>query len=177
MITLILIFTFLVLWHFVYQSILLPTIRLKLRFELFKIRDKIRNLKISYNEGFPDEAFRFTESSINSLLLNLHFLEFSTLFEAKRIFNSDKKVAARIEKIEELFSNCSIEEINKSHSEISNIFIFTLLANSGSWIIFIIPVALIALTFSGIKRIVEKMVFLNDKDYDRILNNKDIALT
>lgn len=177
MTTIILLFIILVIWHFIYQAILLPTLRLRLRFELFKIRDKVRKLKIDEKEVFSDEAYYFTENSVNSLLQNLHFIEFSTLVEAKKFFNSNKKASERIEKIEEVFSNCASNKVSEIHNDISTVFILTLFANSGSWIIYIVPIVLIALTFGGIKRLVEKMLFLSDGDYDKILTNKDIALT
>jgi len=45
----------LAVYHFVYEGILAPSFRLKLRFELFELRDELRKLKISHAEDLRDE--------------------------------------------------------------------------------------------------------------------------
>ena len=46
MITLFYILIILAVWHFVYEAILLPSIRWNLRNELFALRDRLRNVVI-----------------------------------------------------------------------------------------------------------------------------------
>ena len=52
--------------HFIYESIILPSIRLSLRFKLFALRDQLRRMVMQGTAS--DEVFRIQQSSINNAI-------------------------------------------------------------------------------------------------------------
>ncbi|MGH8330614.1 MAG: hypothetical protein ACRER3_22985, partial [Pseudomonas fluorescens] len=59
-------FMFLAFVHFVFESILAPSFRLKLRFEIFALRDELRLLKIECESSLHDKHFEYLQSSLNT---------------------------------------------------------------------------------------------------------------
>lgn len=175
--TLILIFILLVLWHFIYQAIILPSLRMKLRFKLFVLRDKIRALKIKHQKDFNEETFMFLEGRINAIVKNLPFIEFSTIYDANKFIKSDKKIEEKIRERMRNIERCELNDVKDVYNDSVNIFILTLLANSGSWGPIIIPIAILIITFQAGKNLIKEVLLLSDNDLDRVISNKDIALT
>ena len=52
-----LIFVVLVVFHFIVESVVAPSERSKIRWELFALRDKIRMLKIEHGHGLDNELY------------------------------------------------------------------------------------------------------------------------
>lgn len=175
--TLIILFIILALWHFVYQAILLPSFRLKLRFKLFTLRDETRALKMKHQNDFSEETFRWLEGRINSIIANLRFIEFSTLYEANKFIKSDKKIEEKIRKRMSDIEDCKIVEVRDVYNDSLKIFLLTLLANGGSWGIFLIPIALLTITFQVGMNLIKEVLLLSDNDLERFITNKDVALT
>ena len=65
MTTTILVLLALAVFHFVYESILAPSLRLSLRFRLFALRDEARQLKIECVDSLNDAHCVFLQASIN----------------------------------------------------------------------------------------------------------------
>jgi len=169
-------FIILVIWHFVYQAILLPSFRLKLRFEFFSLRDKLRLLKIRYKSDINDNLYHYLHDQINSNLHNLHYLDFGLLYEAYIKLKNDSRFNKVVEDRMNLFKNCQVDEIKDIHSEIADLFLKALVTNSGGWTIYIIPPSIIFLLFKGIKNLVNKITFIPERDIDKLFIDKG-ALT
>lgn len=62
------------IYHFVYESIIAPNVRLELRFELFKLRDELRNIKLNRELSKEDnEVFSILDETICVAINRLPF--------------------------------------------------------------------------------------------------------
>jgi hypothetical protein len=88
MTTAIVILLALAVFHFAYEAILAPSLRLSLRFRLFVLRDEVRRLKIECLESLNDNHFVFLQGSINGLISMLHRVDMALLvgveFESRK---------------------------------------------------------------------------------------------
>lgn len=166
----ILFFTFasLAIIHFVYEGIIAPSIRLELRYEAFKMRDKLRKLKIEHGDQVSDEIFQILQRSLNNEIALLHRANISNFYYASKELGNSKKAQEEIERIERLVSECPIEEVQEiRNSGVTNIAA-AFVVNAGGWLIYIIPIALIVKSYNSIILLAKRLMGLSESDIDRM---------
>lgn len=143
--TLFFIFVILVVFHFIYDGIIAPSLRHEIRLELFELRDRLRMLKIEHNEQLSDELFAELQDTINKQIRILHEINILGVIEAIQFSRNNNEMDAEIRNFETLLNNCELEEIKDISNKTAFAFMKAIAANSGGWAIFVIPVALIGL--------------------------------
>src|SRR5687767_577256 len=83
--------------HFVYESIIAPSLRLSLRYKLFALRDEIRELKMAYGNLFADRHFHYMQDSLNALLSVLDRFDLAALIAVGRELKQDPELRKRVE--------------------------------------------------------------------------------
>ena len=144
--------TFLVvaLYHFVYESIVAPSLRLKLRFDLFVLRDRVRSLKIENPEGFQDKHFHYLQDSINTLLALLARFDFATLSRIETEIKRDPAMQKRAEERSRILDDCQLEEARKIRHQTLRLASVALALNSGGWFVYIVPTLAIVAVWFGL---------------------------
>ena len=136
------IFGILALLVWLYQAIILPSIRQRLRFELFQLRDETRELVISGKLKEQSEAFHHLHGSLNVLIKAVPGFDLAFL---SRVETDDPDVKERAARFQELMDE-SIPEVKQIFHRAVAVMAFALIANSLFWanmILFAaIPVAL-----------------------------------
>ncbi len=166
----IIILFFLVAWHFVYEGLIASSFRANMRNELFTLRDRIRHLIASGTLPSEDqEGASFVHDGISSFLNRLPGLSLSVFAAAVSEIETDKatvqEIRARLSRIKGS-SSTDVKQIFKSTNRIVR---KALIVNSGGWLIYMIPIALIILTFSRLKKNVYRLVSAPPQDVDRLL--------
>lgn len=154
--------------HFIYESIVLPTIHLYLKNRLFSLRDQLRYLKIEQQKGLSEDVFNYLHDSINVFLPRLHLLTISLLIKCSKSYNNNKSLRNEVIKKRKAIKECQNNEFKNIYKEIVEIHNLAFIANMGAWFFYIIPVALIAIVFSKISELLQN-TFNMPKQAEKLL--------
>ncbi len=141
-------------WHFVYEGVIAPTARFHLRNELFALRDGVRYQMVSKNlKDFERESVLFFHDGISQCIHFLSELNIVMLFETNKILVRDntfkKEVEKRSKALEKIENTNIVEALKKANSLVRK----AILWNSGSWIIYILPIAICLWYYEILKRL------------------------
>jgi hypothetical protein len=135
---------------FIYESIILPSIRLRIRYQIFELRDKLRFLKIEKGDTFDDTVFRYSQESLNMLLAFLHRFDCAAFVEAERIFQKEPEIHRKALERQKILDGCNIEEFKQIRNKYIEVAILSAAANSlGLLVLLILPI----IAFKGMKSI------------------------
>lgn len=129
--------------HFIYESIVLPTLRLKLRFKLFELRDSLYRMAIEDKINSNDKNFEHIEKSIDNTIRHLPYMTFSTVYEAGVFYKNNPEIKKEVEKKIDAIENIKNEALKNIHHKCIQYSINSLLLNSASWIIYVLPILII----------------------------------
>jgi len=117
----------LMIW--VYQAIILPSIRQRLRFELFDLRDQTRELVIAGKLKEQSAVFHHLHRSLNVLIKAVPGFDFAFL---SRIEIDDPDVNKRAAQFQQLMDE-SIPEVRQIFHRAVTVMAVALIANSLFW--------------------------------------------
>ena len=130
---------------FVYQAIILPSIRLQFRYQIFELRDQLRRLVIEEKVKESDKAFQLLHDRLNAMCTSLHRVD---LVRVVRASNSlDEEGRTRVANYVRVMESAPAE-IQRIYKESLNVFAFTLMFNS---IFFFIGVSVFLLIVVALK--------------------------
>ena len=173
--TTILIISFLILAiiHFIYEGAIAPSMRLKLKYDLFVIRDQLRGLRESKPEEFSEEVYTYLQNSINNLIKFLPRINILTITRVEQKFNEDELLRQNVVKITRLLEDCISEDVQRIRSKIRRIFTFTIFVNNGMVMFYSLPVALLIFFAKAfVKRIVsafQELLYIPEKEFCRVV--------
>src|SRR5712692_8047207 len=103
---------------FVYQAIILPGIRLHLRYRVFRLRDQLRRLVIEAKIEETDQAFHLVHERLNFMCSSLHRLDLFRVIQASSKLDevSRERVANYVKVIES--SPAELQKIFKESLEV-----------------------------------------------------------
>lgn len=173
--TLLLVILIFSIWHFVYEGIILPSLRLKLRFKLFVLRDRMRELKTIHGNKFSDEVYYELQDSVNTTIRVLHRINIVTVFNASRAFEENEGLRLIVSKRNELIKSCPIAEVRDISDQNSLIIREVLFANFGSWMVYIVPAVLVIVFFNKCLEFTRQFTLLPGDEVERFLPSKSFA--
>ncbi len=155
----ILIFTafWLAIWHFIWEGMLLPTIRMHLRYKLFNLRDQIRNLKYEMNDDFDSKTFHEVQHYINASINLLPVISPFLLFESMRRYSDDDQFRSRIEATLHALKAIDNADIEKVLTQTTKLTLQALLYNMGGWIPYAAPFLPIILLVKYLNRSTKRL--------------------
>lgn len=146
----ILIVLVLALLHFIYDGIVLPSIRLNLRNKLFKLRDDLRNHRIE-NPDIDDNAFRLMDDGINSVLSRLSQFTISLQMEMEKELKESPELQEYIDQRISIIRNSDDIVLKAIHKKTNIVLEHAFIANTGAWFFYLLPIVLVVLFFKGIR--------------------------
>lgn len=126
-------------FHFLYEGVILPTIRLRLRYKLFELRDKLRRLKIERGDNLSDEVFSQLQDSINNTICFLHTINLETLKRLHRAIDSDQSLRKEMEKRRNVIETCPLKEVREIDQQHFIVILSVLTGTFGGWVIYVLP--------------------------------------
>jgi hypothetical protein len=157
----------LTLFHFFYESILAPSLRLQLRFRLFRLRDELRGLKIERDE-LSDRHFRYLQDSINTLIRNLSRFDVVTLIRLEAKLRRNPRIRERSEARCAALDECDLADVRVIRRKCNEMGVAALAVNSGGWVIYILPLVFLLIGFSALKRRITAVLSLSEKDFAKM---------
>lgn len=164
----ILILFLLAAFHFVYNGIVLPTLRFHLRNKLFAVRDEIRNLKIERRDKCDAAAFKLLHDGINNYLPRLHMLTLSFQVDFQRQYANDQSFRKRVDERRKVIENCSDHDFKQIAKEANEILEWTFVANMGGWFVYVVPIALLVGSVFKLSELATRVIATNSEDIGRM---------
>lgn len=141
---------FLAIWHFFYDGIILPGYRQQLRNTLFEIRDELRIYLYEHDDDEKRKVAKIMHHSVNNFINKIHHLNIRNLARIKREIDRDEKLKQELREQVDVLNSCNDELLRNITSRLDAVYRKAFFANSGGWLIYIIPVAAAYLLFSKI---------------------------
>jgi hypothetical protein len=153
MAVLILIVLSLAIVHFVYEGMILPTIRLHFRYRLFALRDRLRHLKTKEDNKLDADSYRYLQEALNVMIAFLYRFDLRAAFEANSWFRKhpdlQKKAEARITAL----NNCNNLEFKKIMRDSFVISCWVLSLNSAGFLCLLsVPITIFVIA-NGLRRV------------------------
>lgn len=167
--TAILIFAFIAVVQFVYESIVAPSWRMKLRNELFVLRDEVREEKIRGVSKADDEAFWFVHNGVNSFLSKLPSLTAWNQHLALEVLRADPELRAVVNKRIATIDQCTNDVVKSVFRRTVKVVEEAMVVNAGGWFVYLIPVALLMATLGRLKRFASALVVAPEREAARLL--------
>lgn len=160
MILVVLFFVFagLAIFHFWWDGIIAPSVRLEMRYELFKMRDSLRRLKIDHGEQVNDELFDVLQHMLNNELAFLHRATFGNLYFAYKRYGDKEDLKLGFEKFTKLVEESHLDEVKAIAHRSSLIVVCALIVNSGGWLVYVVPILLLAISYKTIQVLATKLL-------------------
>lgn len=133
-----LLFAFLVtaIPYMVYYHIIAPTRRLSLKYDLFKLRDRLRQLKIDHPQEFSDEVFEEAMDAVNGTMA---IVDDVTILEMRSIIRHAMRrpeFREEAERQKEVMDACPIGDVHEIMEKNFHYFVKAMSINSlgGLWV-------------------------------------------
>lgn len=104
--------------HFVYEAIVLPNLRLELRYKVFALRDRLRRAKDEHPKEVGDEVYEMLQKSMNSAVNLLPFINLIFFTSAVHAFSRNPEIRERAAKRAKLVEECPVVEIKAVTEEL-----------------------------------------------------------
>jgi len=130
----------LALWHFICDGILAPSLRLRIRYRLFAVRDNLRALQ-GQESQVSAEVFHVLHENINTAIELVPALSVSLISTAERVFRDDPDLREWVEARVRIVDSCSIEEVQDVRTRMIALVRDALIVNTAGWLIWVIPIA------------------------------------
>ncbi|TYL43479.1 hypothetical protein [Dickeya sp. ws52] len=144
--------------HFVYERILLPSVRLHYRNQLFELRDRVRDVMISNKSAADNQAATLVHDALNNAINRLHMMTLHNRYKAQRYMDANPNIRARIKKEIALFEKCNNQVINDTIRQSADILNKVLLFNSLMLIMYLLPIALVVFAVAKLIRTANSML-------------------
>ncbi|WP_116808358.1 hypothetical protein [Steroidobacter cummioxidans] len=163
--------------QFVYESIIAPSLRLELRFELFKLRDEVRLLKIDSSGAgngveFAELHFYELQDSINSLISLLFRFDLATVSAISAEIERDAELKRRVVERSRILDDCALPEILAIRGEQFRIATKALVVNSGPVLIWLVLPALLFVGYRALRNKVKDSLTVPETDLKRLLREQ-----
>lgn len=155
--------------HFVYESIIAPSLRMHLRNQLFELRDEIRAIKAKGVEAADEEAFWYAHDGINTLLDRLSWLTLHARVSAMHAYKEKTELQDLVKKRKELLEHCKDSRINDIFLKTSGIVESAFNVNMGAWGLYLIPLAALLGTLGSLKKLAFSIVLTPENQREKLL--------
>lgn len=130
-------------YHFVYESILLPTFRLNLRYKLFDLRDRLIQLRADKENKANEIYFDQLERNINTTIKHMPIMTISLIRESEAFYKSHPEIENEIQKKIKAFDSLEDNELKIIQRKTVHYGIQSFIYNSGAWIVYLLPLFVI----------------------------------
>lgn len=127
--------------YLIYEGILAPSMRLRIRFRLFALRDEVRRMKTA-DTSLDDEVFEEIDDAINTAIHLCHRISPSLLRDFKQMLNENPDLRVTIEDRIRRIEASPAEHIQRAWRQSSETLREALLVNVGAWAFWVVPIAL-----------------------------------
>lgn len=153
-------------WHYIYEAIIAPSVRMQLRMKLFELRDRLRWLKHN-DSNLSNEAFMIMQDAINNGIAFMSVLGIISFEYIRKDIARDESLRKRIDKRYECLVKNDSEEMQDIYHELAIVMYRSIAINSGGWLAFVIPVACLVYAHKWAINRIGVLLSMTEKDADR----------
>jgi len=154
------------MFHFIYESTILPSLRLELRYKLFNLRDQLIQLKANESEIIADDVFNAMENAICTSINRLPYLSLYLINEGNKEYSENEHFKKRVDNKIELLENCGNDKVIHINNKLLKYVSYAFIVNAGGWSYIFLPILCLVLFLkyvtSSIKSIRE---FIKEQSY------------
>jgi hypothetical protein len=159
---------FLSVLHFVYETLVAPSLRLSARHKLFALRDQLRALKMTAGTELDDPHFDYLHDSLNALIRTLDNFNLSLLIRLRNLSSGDAGLRARVEERCKVLDDCAMPEALEIRKKSVRIALEAFTINCGGGLIYFAPLLFAVNSYSRVKQLVRTLASMSDSDMSRI---------
>lgn len=153
-------------FHYIYESIIVPSERMLIRDELFQIRDKLRGSYSSFNPNDKKAFDLLHDMGINHSLNNLSMFNLLTQIKIFITIKNNPSLEESSKSKVALIESAKSHIIRESFIDFKKLIDKSYLLNSGGWTIYVIPVVLTVLFTDVLRRALINSVFSTNNAAD-----------
>ena len=154
----------LTLAHLVYESILAPSFRLKIRYQAFALRDDLRLLKMEHGDTLDDKHYEHLQDSINTMISNLARFDVATLGLSECMYNRDPEFRKSVDERARFLDDCTVPEAKSLRRRNVVLAEKAILVNSGMLVVPLVPFVLMG----ALKQRIRKFASLSEPDFQKV---------
>ena len=157
-------FAVLVTLHFVYEGILVPSLRLKIRYDLFALRDHVRWREIQVAGDIDHRVFAYLESHLSAGIALIPRVNAWSMFAFSRDIRGRRKAKELHGQHMDFIVKAGDQELVRIDKAISLLLFRALLVNSGAWFFYLLPIPLVLLTWRFLVYLVGRVASFPERD-------------
>ncbi|EMH5955798.1 TPA: hypothetical protein SMN72_001411 [Proteus mirabilis] len=173
--------------HFIYEKIILPSIRLHYRNKLFEVRDKVRDELINNAEQKSVESAKLVHDALNNAINRLHLMTFQNQVKARTRLYKDPSLRHKVQIKVNLINSSENQAVISSLKESIKILNKVLIFNSFMLFLYALPIFLIVTLIakivssvasrikqflSGCRRLEEAVMVLPDRLMKKLIDSE-----
>jgi hypothetical protein len=163
----------LALFHWAYESAIAPSWRLGIRYKLFALRDDLRNFASAKGVQLDHAAIEILEDAVNGVTLHMAEINFGFFYSFQLRYKADESFRNRIERRRQLIEGYQDPDFSAMRRRYAHIFREINVANSGGWMIYLIPVVYVAICWEWLRRLSIKLSLVPSKEFQTL--SRDIG--
>ncbi|EPT7032222.1 hypothetical protein ACVR2T_001962 [Cronobacter malonaticus] len=149
--------------HYVYERILLPSVRLHYRNKLFELRDGIRDEIILNRSEADKQAANLVHDALNNAINRLHLMTLQNRVRAQRNLAANPRIVAQINREVELFKKCNNSRVNQTISDSSKILRKVMFYNNFMMFFYLSPIFLAVFLVSKVVKTTSILLQLKER--------------
>ncbi len=156
-------------FHFVYDGIVLPSIRQHFRNKLFILRDELRSIYIDEKDTIDREIFNLVHDSLSNFINRIHILTISTRKDFVKRYSGDKGFKKEIDKRRTMVEKYDHQKLKNIIKEADQILKYSFIANSGAWFVYVIPIAFVVWSMKKISDTAKEIFVIPGNEADQLM--------
>ena len=161
--------------HFVYESIIAPSIRMHLRNKLFELRDEIRAVRVEGVDAEDEKAFWYTHDGVNNLLDRLSWMTLHARVMATMAYAQDTELQKLVHERKEMLDRCKDRRIHEIFDKTSLVVEEAFVVNMGAWAIYVVPVGVFFSSLGQLKKLVSSLILTPEGKREEMLPRPVLA--
>lgn len=161
------------LLHFLYDGIVAPSIRLRLRFRLFALRDDLRSLRHGRSMDLDDVMFSHLHESLNTAIQIVPLMTIRMMQVSQRAIEADENLRNRIDAQIAQLDACPNQEARRIWVGAVSVVRQSYLVNGGGWALYLVPAAVVVASIAAISRGVASLLSVPMSDLSRVFPDMD----
>jgi hypothetical protein len=125
------------LFHFLYESIIAPSIREVLRYKLFALRDDLRQLKHDEPNACSDEVFVILQESLNNSINLTKIVTWRLINQIKHLIANNPIVRAEVERRRRILASCPSQLVRQIREKQLDLLIWATAVNNGGALFYV----------------------------------------
>ncbi|MGE0882356.1 MAG: hypothetical protein AB7P14_02320 [Blastocatellales bacterium] len=159
----------LAIFHFIYTGIILPSLRFRLRLELFRLRDELREIQISDENKLSPEVFEVLQTLINNTVNLLPRLNAALVHNVTERINSDPVLRHQVDKRLSMIQASNDDRVRRIDLQVGKIISKALRYNMMPLFVYLIPLVIVVWFFGQLAGQIKQISAIPEQEIDHVL--------